>query len=60
MPTCKNQLTVRLDESIHEELQVIAAEEVRSVNNLIEYALTKFVEEYKNNQFPYRSQQNKK
>jgi len=38
--------TVRIDEVIYEKLQEIAAKEVRSVNNLIEYALTKYLKEY--------------
>lgn len=38
--------TVRLDESLYKQLQEIANKEVRSVNNLIEYALVKFLEEY--------------
>lgn len=46
MAVSKVTTTVRLDESVYEQLQKIAAEEVRSVNNLIEYALTKFIREY--------------
>ena len=38
--------TVRLDIGLYEKLQEIAAKEVRTANNLIEYALTKFIEEY--------------
>ena len=46
MPSSKITITVRLDESIYEKLQAIASKEVRSVNNLIEYALTKFAEDH--------------
>jgi len=46
MPVSKVTTTVRLDEVIYEQLQQIAAKEVRSVNNLIEYALTRFINEY--------------
>jgi len=46
MATNKITTTVRLEDGIYSELQKIAALEVRSVNNLIEYALTKFIEEY--------------
>ena len=46
MAVSKITTTVRLDESLHAKLQEIANLEVRSVNNLIEYALTKFVSEY--------------
>lgn len=46
MSNSKVTTTVRLDEAVHLQLQKIATDEVRSVNNLIEYALTKFIEEY--------------
>jgi len=46
MATNKITTTVRLEENIYSQLQAIATEEVRSVNNLIEYALTKFIQEY--------------
>jgi len=44
--TTKVTTTVRLEELLYAQLQEIAVDEVRSVNNLIEYALTKFVEEH--------------
>lgn len=46
MATNKITTTVRLDETVYAHLQEIASNEVRSVNNLIEYALTKFIQEY--------------
>lgn len=46
MATDKVTTTVRIDPEIYEQLQQIAVKEVRSVNNLIEYALTKFIREY--------------
>ena len=45
-PSPRVTTTVRLDIDLYEKLQEIAAEEVRSVNNLIEYALIKFIQEY--------------
>lgn len=45
MANPKVTTTVRLDESLHVKLQEIANSEVRSVNNLIEYVLTRFVAE---------------
>ena len=52
MPTKESKITttVRLEESIYSELTRIAQNEVRSINNLIEYALTKFVEDYQEKQ----------
>jgi hypothetical protein len=38
--------TVRIDEMTYMHLQQIATEEVRSLNNLIEYVLVKFIQEY--------------
>ena len=46
MPVNKLTTTVRLDEEVYKQLQEIASKEVRSVNNLIEYALTKFIHDY--------------
>lgn len=48
MPTRESKITttVRLEESVYSELTRISKEEVRSINNLIEYALTKFVRDY--------------
>lgn len=37
--------TVRLDEDIHEKLRKIAFDERRSINNLINYILRKYIEE---------------
>ena len=45
-PSPRVTTTVRLDIELYEKLQEIAAKEVRTANNLIEYALTKFIEEY--------------
>jgi hypothetical protein len=46
MANNKVTTTVRLDENIYKQLQQVAEKEVRSVNNLIEYALTKFIQDY--------------
>ena len=48
MPTkeSKTTTTVRLEDNVYQELVRISKEEVRSINNLIEYALTKFIQDY--------------
>ena len=46
MPSSKVTTTIRLEESDYKALQEIAEKEVRSVNNLMEYALKKYLEEY--------------
>ena len=48
MPTKESKITttVRLEDCVYDELVRIAKNEVRSINNLIEYALTKFVQDY--------------
>lgn len=44
----KVSITLRLEEEIHEELRRIAFEEKRSINNLINFVLEKYIEEQKN------------
>ena len=48
MPTrdSKTVTTVRIEDSVYNELADIAKTEVRSINNLIEYVLTKYVQHY--------------
>ena len=46
MATSKIQTGLRLNESLYEKLRVIAAKEQRSLNNLLEYAAQKYVEQY--------------
>lgn len=41
----KVSLTLRLDEEIHEKLRQISFDEKRSINNLINYILEKYVNE---------------
>lgn len=45
IPTTKITTTVRIDEGIYTQLQLAAQAEVRSVNNLIEYIILKYLEE---------------
>ena len=40
--------TLRLEEELKEDLECIAEREKRSLNNLVNYVLEKFVEEDKN------------
>ena len=42
----KTTITVRLEDDVYSELVRISKDEIRSINNLIEYALTKFVHHY--------------
>lgn len=41
----KVSLTLRLDEEIHEKLRQISFDEKRSINNLINYILEKYINE---------------
>ena len=41
--------TLRIEEELKEDLEYIAEKEKRSLNNLINFVLEKFVEEEKNN-----------
>ena len=46
MATNKIQTGLRLNESLYIKIRELAARERRSLNNLVEYALQKYVEEY--------------
>lgn len=46
MATSKIQTGLRLNEPIYEKLKVISASEQRSLNNLIEYIVQQYVDEY--------------
>lgn len=43
-------LTLRIDEDLHEEIRKIAFKERRSINNLINYIIRKYIEEKKDEQ----------
>ena len=45
MPSNRITTTIRLEEIDLQALQEIAAKEVRSVNNLMEYILKKYIQE---------------
>jgi len=45
MPSSKKRFPVRLSDELLERLAVIAQEEGRSVNNLIQYILKRWLEE---------------
>lgn len=49
MATLKRVFTLRLDDDIFEKIENIAKEEHRSMTNLIEYILLKYLEEQKQN-----------
>lgn len=44
----KDIIYVRIDEDLKKELDMIALEEQRSLNNLVVYVLTKYIESHKN------------
>lgn len=46
MATIKIQTGLRLNESLYEKTRVLASKEQRSLNNLIEYVLQRYVEDY--------------
>ena len=46
MATNKIQTGLRLNEPLYEKIRQIAAKEQRSLNNLIEYALQKYADDY--------------
>lgn len=46
MATNKIQCGLRLPGSVYEKVKVLATQEHRSINNLIEYAIQKYVDEY--------------
>ncbi len=46
MATSKIQTGLRLNEALYEKIRQLAVKEQRSLNNLIEYVLQKYVEEY--------------
>lgn len=46
MATNKVQTGLRLNEVLYEKVRAIAAREQRSLNNLVEYVMQKYVEDY--------------
>lgn len=46
MATNKIQTGLRLNETLYEKIRAISALEQRSMNNLIEFVLQKFAEDY--------------
>lgn len=50
MPTNKITTTIRLEETDYKILQKIATKEVRSVNNLMEFILKRYIQEHQGKQ----------
>jgi len=46
MAIIKVQTGLRLDEDIHEKLKILSSAEKRSINNLIELIIQKYLDEY--------------
>lgn len=55
MATSKIQTGLRLNEPLYEKLKVISSSEQRSLNNLIEYIVQKYVDEYEQINGPVRA-----
>ena len=46
MATNKIQTGLRLNETAYDKLRILTSREARSLNNLIEYVLQKYLDEY--------------
>lgn len=46
MPKIKIQTGLRLDEDLYEKVKALAEREGRSINNLAEYIIRRYVQEY--------------
>lgn len=49
MATIKIQTGLRLNESLYEKIKYLSVKEQRSLNNLIEYIVQQYVNEYETN-----------
>lgn len=52
MATNKVQTGLRLNEALYEKVRSIAAREQRSLNNLIEYVMQRYIEDYEQKNGP--------
>lgn len=52
MATCKIQTGLRLSEPLYNKARILSSQENRSLNNLIEYALQKYIVEYETENGP--------
>ena len=59
MSTNKIQTGLRLKGPLYEKLKVLAAQEQRSFNNLIEYAIQQYIDEYEMQNGPIQIGNNK-
>lgn len=46
MATNKIQTGLRLNETVYDKLRILSSRESRSLNNLIEYVLQRYLDEY--------------
>lgn len=46
MPVSKIQTGLRLEEELYEKLKTLSSQEGRSLNNLVEYIVRRYVAEY--------------
>lgn len=52
MPIAKIQTGLRLDEKVYGKLKTLSVQEGRSLNNLAEYIIRKYLEDYEANNGP--------
>lgn len=52
MATNKIQTGLRLNEAIYEKARILSTREQRSLNNLIEYVVQRYIEDYENKNGP--------
>ena len=55
MATIKIQTGLRLSEPLYEKIKALAEKEQRSLNNLIEYGMQKYIEDYELKNGPIHS-----
>ncbi len=55
MATAKIQTGLRLNEASYEKLRVISSREARSLNNLVEYIIQRYLEDYETANGPIRN-----
>lgn len=46
MAACKIQTGLRLNEKVYKKIKVLCTREQRSLNNLIEYVVQRYIEDY--------------
>ncbi len=55
MATTKIQTGLRLNETSYEKLRALASREARSLNNLVEYIIQRYLEDYETTNGPIQT-----